>query len=335
LAEYSIELAQEFNVKISSLLTSVFVALGLLSINILGSRKVGKLQNFAVIGLSLILLVIFIYGLADILGISGQMNLYDEFAPNGYSSVFSTTALVFTSYLGFVQISTVAGEIKNPKKNLPRALVSSVLIVLTMYLLIIFITTSLFSTDELSSFGETATLEVGRKLLGRTGALVVLVAGLLATLSSSNASILSSSRSLYALSKDRLMPKKLGEVRARYGSPYISLIIVVVLVIAMLFIGNLELFAEVASFLHLVMYGGISISLIILRRKNFSWYKPAFKAPFGRLIGWLGAPSCLALIFFMQNNAIMIGFVVLGVTAVFYWIINRKKDYDLKRTQPD
>lgn len=165
------------------------------------------------------LLLVFSYGLLDVLGITGQSKLFSEWTPRGVRPVFSTTALIFTSYLGFVQISTVAEEVKAPQRNLPRALIGSVLIVILLYVFVLFITTSIFSADKLKELGETATLEVARRMIGWQGALIVLVAGLLATLSSANASMMSSSRSIFALSKDRLIPRR-GHQRAVWDAPY-------------------------------------------------------------------------------------------------------------------
>ncbi len=325
-ADYSLELMHEFNLNVKSFVIAVGAALILLGVNLLGSKKVGRLQNFAVILLTSLLLVVFIYGLIDITGIIGENRVFTGFAPNGYTTVFTTTALIFTSYLGFVQISTVAGEIKNPDKNLPRALIISVLIVVVLYLFVLFISTSLFSATELRDFGETATLEVARKLLGNGGAIVVLIAGILATLSSANASIMSSSRSVFALAKDRLVPKKAGALSQKYNAPHIALLLVVIPVVSMLFLGNLEFFAEVASFLHLVMYGGICITLLKIRRTKAKWYKPSFRLYKGQVVASIGAFCCLALIFFMDKKSILTGLVVIVLTSVYYYLFHRDKE---------
>jgi len=81
------------------------------------------------------------------------------------------------------------------------------------YVLTIFVATNIFTRDTLLAAGETAMVEVGRALLGPAGALVIIVGGLLATMSSANASILSTSRAIYGVSKDALLPR-----RARVGS---------------------------------------------------------------------------------------------------------------------
>lgn len=87
--------------------------------------------------------------------------------------MLTTAALVFTSYLGFAQIATVAGDIRDPGRNLPRAMLGSVLAVGLLYVVMIVVSTSTFPSDTLASFGETAAVEVAQRLLGPLGALVV------------------------------------------------------------------------------------------------------------------------------------------------------------------
>lgn len=137
--------------------------------------------------------------------------------------ILSVAALVFTSYLGFAQIATVAGEMKDPGRNLPLAMVGSVVIVTVLYVLTIFVATNIFTRDTLLAAGETAMVEVGRALLGPAGALVIIVGGLLATMSSANASILSTSRAIYGVSKDALLPRRASRINLRYGTPHVAL----------------------------------------------------------------------------------------------------------------
>jgi len=324
--EYSLELLREFNTGLSgqSFAFAVGATVLLLLLNVVGTKNVGRFQNLLVLSLTALLVLVFSYGLIDVLGIKGEREVFTHFFPEGKKAVLTTSALIFTSYLGFVQISTVAGEIKQPSKNLPRALIGSVLIVIILYLLVLFVTTSLLSVSELESMGETATLEVARKLIGRWGAVMVMIAGLLATLSSANASMMSSSRSVFALSKDRLLPKKASKINDRFNTPHISLILVALPIAVMLFRSNLEFFAEVASFLHLVIYAGICLSLVKLNAQQPHWFRPTFNIPAKNILGYLGAACCLGLTAFMETASILAGLAILGVAAVYYLAFQRK-----------
>ncbi len=328
LAEYLIELLAEFDVDIGSpvALIGLGVAVLLLALNLFGTEKVGQAQNYIVGGLLIILLTLFGYGLLSVFGLVGEANLPEEVVPEGWGAVFATTALVFTSFLGFVQIATVAGEVKAPHKNLPRGLIFSVLIATGIYALVLFVTTSVFPADELSEMGETATVEVARELVGGIGAIAILFAGLLATLSSANASILSASRTVYALGKDRLLPKKVGSLHEQYGTPHIGLAVVGLPIIACLFLGRIEVLAEVASLLHLILYGLICVTLILCRRRRPLWFAPTYRTPFYPVVPILGTIACFGLIAWMEYLSMAIGGGVILLSLAYFFLFDRGKE---------
>ena len=327
LAEYLLEMLVEFDIDIGepTALIGMGIAILLLALNLFGTEKVGQAQNYIVGGLLIILLTLFGYGLLSVFGVVGEANLPDEIAPQGWGPVFSTTALVFTSFLGFVQIATVAGEVKMPHKTLPRALIFSVLIATVVYVSVLFVTTSLFPADELAEMGETATVEVARTLVGRFGAIAILFAGLLATLSSANASILSASRTVYALGKDGLLPSKVGSLHEDYGTPHIGLAVVGLPILACLFLGRIEVLAEVASLLHLILYGLICVTLILCRRRRPLWFAPTYRTPLYPVVPIVGAIACFALIGWMEYLSMAIGAGVIVLSLAYFFLFDRGK----------
>ncbi|AUV84221.1 amino acid transporter (plasmid) [Salinigranum rubrum] len=291
-------------------------ALTVLSIG--GTENTAKLQNI-VVGVLLVVLTAFLsYGVLDAFGVFGRTSVPEQFFSRGYFPVLTTAALVFTSYLGFAQVATVAGEIKRPGRNLPLAMVGSVLVVTVFYVVTIFVATSAFGADRLGQFGETAMVEVARNLLGLPGAVAILGAGLLATFSSANASILSASRAVYALSRDALLPRKASEVNLRYGTPHVALLAAGGPILALVATGQVELLAEVASFLHLIMYGLMCVALIVLRRRNPEWYSPSYRVPGYPVLPGVGALASFGLIAFMQPASIGIGIVIMIVSFLWY-----------------
>lgn len=300
---------------------SASIALGVLfgvlltALSATGTENAAKLQN-AIVGFLLLILSMFLtYGSLDALGVFGSETIPEEFVPAGGSPILTTAALVFTSYLGFAQIATVAGEIKDPSRNLPRAMVGSVLVVTNFYVVTILVATSALGSDPLEAAGEVAMVEVGREFFGPAGAVAILLAGLLATFSSANASILSSSRAIYALSKDALLPAKAREINLRYGTPHVALALAGGPIVVLTATGQVELLAEVASFLHLIMYGLICIALIALRRNPPEWYNPDYRMPGYPALPAVGALSSFGLIAFMDFRSIAVG-VAIMVLAV-------------------
>ncbi len=334
--EYALSILEQMNISWegNARVFSFVFTLMLLAINILGTKKVGRLQNIMVISLTIILVLMFTYGLIDYLGIEQEKVAFTEVAPNGLQSIFSTTALIFTAYLGFVQIANIGAEIKNPTKNLPRSLIWSVVIAMSLYAFIMFACIVTYPQAELGKFGEKATIEVARKMLGNTGALIVLFGGVLAALSSANASMISASRSVYAISRDNLISQKASEINERFGTPHIALIATSLLIAVVLIRSKIEIFAEVASFLHLIIYAGICFSVLKLRVSAPKWYFPTFRVPFVNIIAGLGAVSCIGLLFFMQKLSILISLAILLLIVLYYVAYVKRKEVDLSIPEP-
>ncbi|MFB6311317.1 MAG: APC family permease [Salinirussus sp.] len=288
-------------------------------LNVTGTENAAKLQNVVVAILLAIIVGFLSFGGLSALGVIGTAEPISEpFFSKGLLSVLSTAALVFTSYLGFAQVATVAGEIKNPGRNLPLAMVGSVVIVGLLYVATIFVATSAFGSARLSTLGETAMVAVAESFLGPLGAILILIGGLLATVSSANASILSSSRAVYGVSRDALLPRFASRINLRYGTPHVALGMAGGPILVLILIGEVELLAEVASFLHLVMYGLMCVALIALRRDEPDWYDPTFRVPGYPIVPVLGALASFALIGFMQLASQIVGVMIMIMAAGWY-----------------
>ena len=303
-----------------ALLFGVFLTV----LNVTGTENVSKLQN-GVVGVLLAIIVAFLtFGALSALGLIGEPEPVSEsFLSKGAVPVLTTAALVFTSYLGFAQVATVAGEITDPGRNLPLAMVGSVVLVGVLYVATIFVAVSAFGSERLATLGETAMVTVAESFLGPVGAFAVLIGGLLATVSSANASILSSSRAIYAVSKDALFPRAASRVNLKYGTPHVALGMAGGPTLVLILLGEVEILAEVASFLHLVMYGLMCVALIALRRDEPEWYDPAFRVPGYPAVPVLGALASFALIGFMQPASQLIGTGIMVLSALWYYYYAR------------
>ena len=318
---YAIDTLAELGVSLSSELVipiALAFGVGFTLLNVTGTENAAKLQNGVVALLLSILVVVLAWGGLDAVGLIGQPSTPVRFMPFGPFPVLTTAALVFTSYLGFAQVATVAGEMKQPGRNLPLAMVGSVLIVGVLYVVTILVATSAFGSARLGSLGETAMVDVGRHYLGSVGALAIVFGGLLATMSSANASILSPSRAIYAVSKDALLPRWASRINLRYGTPHVALGLAGGPVLVLVATGQVEVLAEVASFLHLVLYGLVCVALIVLRRDEPDWYDPSFRTPGYPVVPALGALASFALIAFMQPASQLIGVGIMLATAAWY-----------------
>jgi len=321
-AEVGIRIGASPGLIVSVLAVAFGVAFTVL--NVTGTENAAKLQN-GIVALLLSMLVAFLgFGLLEVFGfVEADTPPGEAVDVWAVGPIMSVAALVFTSYLGFAQVATVAGEMKNPGRNLPLAMIGSVVIVTVMYVLTILVATDVFDQAALEAAGETAMVEVGRELLGTEGALVIIVGGLLATMSSANASILSTSRAIYGVSKDALLPKWATRINLKYGTPHVALGMAGGPVIVLAATRQVELLAEVASFLHLIMYGLICVALLAIRRDEPEWYDPDVRVPGGPVIPALGAIASFGLIGFMSRISQIVGIAVMIATAGWYFYYAR------------
>lgn len=297
-------------------------ALALTAVNIVGSSQAGMLQKYAVFVLTAILVSVFLYGFVRITAFGEVAPASAATEPVGMRAVLTTSALIFTAYIGFVQIAAVGGEIKKPQRNLPLALMGSVIIVLALYLLVYYVSLGTLGSKQMAAQGETAIVKVAGLLLGGIAATATLAAGVLATVSSANASILSSSRTLFALSRDGEVPALFSRQWRRFHSPYIA-VIAVGLPAAMISYFAIERLAEIASLLHLVVYGLICLGVAQRRWRPPAGYDPPFRA---RSPGWLALLAslvCFGLIGFMSPASILAGILTLGLSAAFHLLYTR------------
>ncbi len=293
-------------------------------VNYIGAKETGRLQNAIVLTLVAILTVFAILG-----ALSADLSTLSPIAPNGIGSLLPGTALVFVSFLGFAKITTVAEEIKNPGRNLPLAVVGSVVIVTIMYAIIMVVLMGVVNWEALAASSspviDVAEVAFGNVLgLASVGGALILFAGLLATASSANASILASSRINFAMGRDKLVTAWLNEIHERFATPYRSIAITGTLILLFIAVGNVETLAKAGSVLHLVVYGLMNVALIVMRVADRPEYDPAFTVPLYPMTPILGAILSFGLIAFMDPIEIGLatGFVVAGV--VWYFVYARR-----------
>jgi APA family basic amino acid/polyamine antiporter len=302
---------------------AILAGVALTAAGLLGTENVETLQN-SLVGLLVAILTVFLLrSLLDVFGLLGPPRLPKTLVPYGYGAVLTTAALVFTSYLGFAQIATVAGEVVDPGRNLPLALIGSVLLVGALYVVTVFVAASTFAPSTLLNLGETATVEVARSYLGLGGAVAILVAGFLATLSSANASLLSGSRTLYALSQDTVVPARAGRVSRRYGTPHFALSFVGGAALVLAAVGPIAVLAEVASFLHLLLYALVCVAQVVLRRTAPGWYDPSFRVPASPYLPVAGAVASVGLMGFMRPLSQAVGLLVAAFGVAWYYLYAR------------
>lgn len=286
-----------------------------IGVNIVGTRETGNVQIGLVILLVTILSIFTVTGLFYI-----NLENLQPFAPpetGGWGSIFPAAALIFVTYLGFAEINTAAEEIQNPARNIPLAVIGSLVIVTVLYALIIAVMTGVVGYQAVIDHGDVAVVKIAEHLLGPAGRIALLVAGLLAMASSANASILASSRINFAMGRDGIIPEELNVLHPRFETPYRSIGLTGALVLFLILIGDIEVLAKAGSVLHLIVYGLLNVALIVYRETDAEGYEPDFKIPFYPIVPTFGTIFSFGLIAFVSTIELLL--TVIFVTFGFIW----------------
>lgn len=297
------------------------LAFGLLFVwlNYRGAKVSGRVQNLVVLALIGILTLFVIAGLTRDPAIPRE-----SFPIHGWGPVFGSIGLIFVSFIGFEKISTISEEVKNPNRTLPLAIIGSVIIATVLYVLLVLVSTGLMPAGVIDP-RRGLIVEAANRVFGAGGEAVMLVAALLATLSSANAATMASSRIGYGMGRDLVLPGWFGRTHERFKTPANGIIFTGGLAVLLAMTGQAEALAEISSALFLVSYSLLSISLLVLRRVKPRWYRPGFKAPLVPFLPLLTILLCLGVIFTMDAFSQAAGAALVALSLVWYLVWVRKK----------
>jgi len=223
------------------------VVLGMLAINMVGSRVVDRAQSLIVVVLLAVFAVFICVTIVDI--------DFDLLAFSGYpslSDIIASVALTFFAYLGFSVITFSVGDLRDPARELPTAMYLALGVTSATYVLISLGVFGTLTVDEVTGFGETAIAEAARPTLGEAGFVMMSIAALLATASSVNATLYASGGLTAMLAKVGQFPSFFGR-----GSPlgsHAGLLITSGLVLVVANIVDLSAIASVGSACSLAIF---------------------------------------------------------------------------------
>lgn len=229
-------------------------------INLISASFVSKSETFIVI-IKIILLVVII--ISSIPYIDTNRLTFD--ISNEPMSIVVAGMIIFVAYEGFELIANAAKDIKNPEKNLPRALYISVIFVLILYILIALISIGTVPESELIQAKDYALAIAAKPSLGELGFKLVAVAALLATLSAINATIYGNARLGYIIASDGELPKIL--TKEKNDIPFMGIIITLSLSLLLANSININEIAIIGSASFLLIFFIVNISAFRLRKE--------------------------------------------------------------------
>jgi amino acid transporter len=289
------------------------------ALNYRGAKIAGRVQNLVVVVLVIILALFAGIGL-----LNADVGLYRPFAPEGWGAVVGVIGLIIVSFTGFEKISTVAEEMRQPGRNLPLAIVGSVVIATAIYALILVVITGIFPYTEIGQ-REAPLVEVAGHIAGPVGTVVMLAAAILATLSSANAAILASSRISYGMGRDRVLPGWFSYIHPKHNTPAHAIVVTGGIAMLLSLTGQAETLAEISSALFMVSYALLCLSVLVMRRSRPCWYQPTFRVPLYPVLPVVAGLLCLSVIFTMAPQARTAGLGLVGASLVWYFVWVRRQ----------
>lgn len=295
------------------------LAVVLVLVNLLGAKQTGQLQ-VAIVTVMLAALAWFIYG-----GTTAVDPVrYGGFFDRGIGGLLAATGLVFVSYAGVTKVASVAEEVEHPDRNIPLGILGSLAFTTILYVLIVVVMVGVAPASEIAN-SLTPMAVVAERTLARPGVIAVVLAAILALISTANAGILSSSRYPFAMSRDNLAPAVFEAVSDRFQTPTAAITVTGSLMLLLIaFVPILDI-AKLASAFQILVFVLINIALIAFREADLDEYDPSFESPLYPFVQLFGAASGLVLLTQM-GTVPLLGASAMAIGGIgWYWLYARPR----------
>ena len=306
---------------------AAIIAMG--TVNIIGVRWGTLVLNLTTTakygGLLFIILLAFALGLPETGGHFTPALPPDSFHVSAFGLALVS---VLWAYDGWADLSYASGEVKDPERNLPRALIGGTVAVVAIYLLANVAYLAVLPVEQIRT-SRLVAADVAQQLMGQPGVAFVGITVMLSTFGTLTGSLLTSPRIFFAMAEDGLFFKPVAKVHPRFHTPHIAIGINIVLAVAFVLMRTFEQLADAFVTAIVPFYALAVASLFVLRKR--ADYKPAFRTP-----GYPIVPALFVLstIYLLANalidpssrvaTAITLGIVVLGI-PVYYLTVGRKQ----------
>jgi APA family basic amino acid/polyamine antiporter len=272
-------------------------------LNTFGVRASATVNNSLVVSKIVILLFFIGLGLSFI-----NFSNFQPFAPNGSLGILEGAALMFFAFGGYARVTTVAEEVKEAEKTIPKAIVLALAISTLLYILISFVAVGLLGSQKLASSESPLADAIG--VVGiPTAVFIVSLGAMIATASVLLMTILGVSRMSFAMARNSQLPTFLSKIHPKFQTPYYAVWVTGALS-AILVFGDFSRVVAVGTFALLFHHALVNLAALRLRSENRRY--PV-------LVSVIGFVLCLTLLVFLSSDAWLIGIAGLAVGALYYY----------------
>jgi len=245
------------------------------------------------------------------------------------SSFYTAMLAAFWAYQGWVSVGFIGGEVKDPRRNIPRGIIAGVAIVIIVYLVVNYTFLKLLSIPQLeqinNSGNQIAGIEAVRGIWGSGGVLFISVLILISTLGCTNASILTGARPYYAMARQGLFFGGTGNLNSR-NVPSVSLLWQGIWASILVLSGTFDQLTDMLIFAVYIFYGATAMGVFILRRRMPDAHRP-YKTWGYPIVPALFILFCVGLFFNTiitrpREAGIGLSLILLGIPV--YFLVGRR-----------
>jgi APA family basic amino acid/polyamine antiporter len=292
----------------------------LIFINIIGVKAAGRVNDFLTI-IKLIPLILLVFGgiFFFIFNPRTFVTNYTPFAPLGLKNFGAALVLILWAYAGFELGTLPASEVKDPKKTIPKAITTGMMIVTAFYLSTNFVIYGVVNWSKLA-ISTTPLVDVALVIFGAVGGVIMAIGALLSVSGSDGSNVLTTARLSYAMSIDGLFPRIFSRIHPRYGTPYMALLIHGVIAFTLSIYSGISGLISFSVFNLAFSYLLTCFALIVLK-------KDTEKKLFGQnILPWIGVGVCLYLLYSTAMFDKVVGLALILFGILLYVFFTPKTD---------
>ena len=311
-------------------LIAILLVIFLLGINLIGTKFSSKMQSVITVLKIIPIALIIIWGLFNSDKIPAPILPLTVGAGHSFPGAISQGLLsALFAFEGWIVVTNLANEVKNPEKDLSRAIILGLSAITLIYVLINYTFMTVLPIDQLVN-NNNAAFQASMKLFGQFGGKLVTIGILISVYGAVNAFMLTGMRTPYILAQDNLLPfsNKIGKANIHTGVPVIGALIVDAIAIIMILLGNFNVLTDMLVFVMWNFNTMLSIAVVILRKREPELKRP-FKVPWYPIIPLISVIGGVFIVVSTIINQFVLSLIGIVLTLlglpIYYYMQNKNK----------
>ena len=328
---FGVQFVSLFGIKARySNLIAILLVLFLLGINLIGTKFSSKMQSVITILKIIPIALIIIWGLFNPVKIPAPIIPLTVGTGHSFPTAISQGLLsALFAFEGWIVVTNLANEVKNPEKDLSRAIILGLSAITLIYVLINYTFMTVLPIDQLTN-NYNAAFQASMKLFGQFGGKLVTVGILISVYGAVNAFMLTGMRTPYILAQDNLLPfsNKIGKANIHTGVPVVGAFIVDAIAIVMILLGNFTVLTDMLVFVMWTFNTMLSVAVIILRKREPELKRP-FKVPWYPIIPIISVIGGIFIVVSTIINQFVLSIIGIGLTLLglpIYYYMQKKNN---------